>query len=95
MKVAKISIDEILNELDKSRIRTRCEFNDEQKLLIAYSFLRKNYPVNRAKFNEIWTKKLGYQAIPNSTLRNYINKNKEELEEILNNYLSKNKKLKN
>lgn len=93
MKVSKISIDELLNELDKSRVRTKYEFNNEQKLLIAYSFLRPNYPVNKTKFNEIWTK-LGYEKISNSTLRNYVRKNEEELKKILNNYLSKNKKLK-
>lgn len=91
MKVSKISIEEIFSELDKERIRRRYKLNDEQKLLIAYSYLNKDNPVNRAKFNEIWNK-LGYEKIPESTLRNIIRRDRKELEEILNNYLKKNKK---
>lgn len=89
----KITLSEILNELEKHRGRVapnRFIPNEEQKLFIAVAMLGEERVMYK-KFIELW-QKMGWKKISDSTLRRCINDNKEELTKLFNNYNKKRRK---
>lgn len=88
MKNYKITLSEVLSELDK--YRGRISYNkftptEEQKLFIAYSLFGNNKKVTYPVFIKYW-QKLGWEKISRATLFRYSKQHKDELMKLLKKY---------